>query len=64
MPQKRKKRESITITTINSIRDLLDSLDDETLIKMALLEKGKNLIDLCLLLSLDLQIEKEMEANQ
>lgn len=64
MPQKRKKRESITITTINSIRDLLDSLDDEILIKMALLEKGKNLIDLCLLLSLDLQIEKEMEANQ
>ena len=64
MPQKRKKRESITITTINSIRDLLDSLDDEILIKMALLEKGKNLIDLCLLLSLDLQIEKEMEVNQ
>lgn len=64
MPPKRKKREPITVTTINSVKDLLDSLDNETLIKMALLEKGKNLIDLCLLLSLDLQIEKEMEASQ
>jgi hypothetical protein len=46
---------------INSISTLFYSLDDETLIKMALHEGGKNLRDFCILLSVDAQIEKEIE---
>lgn len=46
---------------INSISTLFYSLDDETLIKMALHEKGKNLRDFCILLSVDIQIEKEIK---
>jgi hypothetical protein len=46
---------------INSISILFYSLDDETLTKMALHEKGKNLRDFCILLSVDIQIEKEIK---
>jgi hypothetical protein len=46
---------------INSISILFYSLDDEILTKMALHEKGKNLRDFCILLSVDIQIEKEIK---
>jgi hypothetical protein len=47
---------------VNSITELFYSLDDESLIRMAVNQNGKNLQQFCILLSLDFQIENEFNA--
>tara|TARA_Y100000385_G_scaffold281192_1_gene333581 strand:+ start:270 stop:437 length:168 start_codon:yes stop_codon:yes gene_type:complete len=46
---------------VNSIISILYSLDDDTLIKMASFEEGEHLKQFCVLLTLDIQYEKDME---
>ena len=49
---------------INSIISVFYSLDDKTLTKMAEFEGGESLKQFCILLTLDIQIEKEIKKHR